>query len=106
MTANPRLPEIMPGALRLRLAHGYATRKNADAAWMDAQCENLHYHSRLGRTHELRGQTKAGHVLRVLLTPAPTPTHVAFILDRGADPFPKTLYVPLGGSAARTMERT
>jgi hypothetical protein len=106
MTHHPRLPEIMPGQLRLRLAHGYATRTNADAAWLDAQCPQLHYHSRAGRVHELRGQTTDGHILRVLLTPADAPTHVAFTIDRGPQRTPQTLHVPLGGPAARTMART
>lgn len=98
------LPQVMPGALRLRLAHGYATRTSIDAARMDATVKDLHYYRIGHRITELRGLTNTGQLLRVSLVPNHAPTHVLFRL--GAGPYPAALHIPLSGSAAHKVRAT
>jgi hypothetical protein len=96
--------EIMPGALRLRLAHGYATRRSADAARLDATCPRLHYYRIAGRVTELRGTTDDGHLLRVHLTADTGPAAVIFTLGQGQGA--RQLHVPLAGASARKVLQT
>jgi hypothetical protein len=103
----PRLPEIMPGLLRLRLAWNYAITTDDTAAALNTAAPNLHQYPPGGPVTALRGRTRTGGLLMVSLHPADHPTHVVFrrLEEHGAPQPSVTHRTPLGG-AARTVRRS